>query len=209
MKTTTKEIRPDIFAVVVPDDYERGMLFWRAQEFYESPNRKFRDSPFSVWDYARWYAKKYRGSFSYPADFVGFNLPLVIAKKCYEISPLETPYDRLMKEIVDSVFENGRRQYIIGVESTKGSTFEHEIAHAMYYTNLEYRNSMDKLTGSLSESNLKSFKKNIKKLGYYSGVVKDEIQAYMSTEISDRICRGVRGKKELHKRYRRVFKSFG
>lgn len=208
IKYKVKVVRPDVFAVVIPDDYDRAMLFWRVQEFYESPNKRFRGGSFSVWDYAKWYARKYGGSFSYPADFVGFNLPLVVAKKCYEVNDLETPYDREMKSIVDSLFVNGGRQYIIGTESLKGDTFEHEMAHAMYYTDMVYRNEMDGVTDSLSDSVCGRLKKNILKIGYHSSVIKDEIQAYMSTEISEKICRGVRGKRELHRRYRRVFKRF-
>jgi hypothetical protein len=208
IKYKIKAVRPDVFAVVVPDDYDRGMLFWRVQEFYESPCRKFRGSTFSIWDYAKWYAKKYEGSFSYPADFVGFNLPLVVAKKCYEVNELETPYDREMRAIVESLFVNGARQYIIGAESLKGDTFEHELAHAMYYTDMVYRNEMDGVTDSLPESVSGRLKKNIRKIGYHTAVLKDEVQAYMSTEVSEKVCKGVRGKREIHRRYRRVFRRF-
>jgi hypothetical protein len=203
-----KDVRPNVIAVVVPDDYERAMLFWRAQEFYESPCKRFRGGTFSVWDYARWYAKKYGGCFSYTKDFVGFNLPLVVAKKCYDMNPVETPYDEEMKSLVDSLFVNGERKYMIGAESLKGSTFDHEMAHALYYTDDSYRNSMDEVTGGLPKSSMSAFKKNLAKIGYCRQVVWDEIQAYMSTEISPKLCRGVRGKKSIHKRYRAVFKDY-
>jgi hypothetical protein len=208
IKYKIRAIRPEVFVVVVPDDYDRGMLFWRVQEFYESPCRKFRGSSFSIWDYAKWYSRKYGGSFSYPADFVGFNLPLVVAKKCYEVNEFETPYDREMRAIVESLFVNGERQYIIGTDSLKGDTFDHEMAHAMYYADMEYRSEMDSLTGSLPKSASARLKRNIRKIGYHTAVVKDEIQAYMSTEVSDRVCRGVRGKREIHRRYRKVFRRF-
>lgn len=208
IKYKIKAVKPDIFAVVVFDNYDRAMLFWRVQEFYESSSKKFRGASFSIWDYAKWYAKKYDGSFSYPADFVGFNLPVVVAKKCYELNDLETPYDREMRAIIESIFINGRRQYMIGSDYLKGDTFDHEMAHALYYTDMKYRGEMDAITDSLSDSTKHRLKKNILKMGYHSGVVKDEIQAYLATELSDRVCRGLRGKKELHRRYRRVFRRF-
>jgi len=208
IKYKVKRVKPNVFAVVVPDDYERAMLFWRAQEFYESSCKRFRGSRFSFWDYARWYAGKYTGSFSYPADFVGFNMPLIVAKKCYEVNDMETPYDMEMKEIVDSLFVNGERQYIIGAESLKGDTFDHEMAHAFYYTNIEYKKEMDDITSSLPEKSLSAFRKNLLKIGYHRSVVKDEIQAYMSTEVSDKVCKGVRRSRELHRMYKKVFKRF-
>lgn len=205
---TLKEVRPEVFVLVVPDAYERAMLFWRVQEFYESPCKKFRGSKFGFWDYARWYAKKYGGSFSYPADFVGFNLPVLVAKKCYDVNDVETPYDEEMKSIVDSIFVNGERKYLIGSDSLKGDTFEHEMAHALYYTSIDYRNEMDDLTRSLPDKALSRLKKNLFKIGYHRGVIKDEIQAYMSTELSEKVCRGVSRRREIHRRYRKVFKRF-
>ena len=207
MKYKTKEIIPNIFAIVVPDDYERAMLFCRVQEFYESPSKKFRDNRFSIWDYFRWYAKE-KGCFSYPKDFSGFNLPLIVAKKCYEINIVETPYDKVMKNIVDELFNNGTRQYLIGVDTLDDITFEHEMAHALYYTDIVYKSKMDEITVSISDSDMNKFKKNLKQIGYCSAVVKDEIQAYMATEISKKAAKGVVSKKKLHQRYRSVFKKY-
>lgn len=208
IKYKIRTVREGVFALVVPDNYDRAMLFWRVQEFYESPCKKFRGGRFSVWDYAKWYAVKYEGSFSYPADFVGFNFPLVVAKKCYEVNDLETPYDREMSAIINSIFVNGQRQYLIGAESLKGDTFDHEMAHAMYYIDMAYRNEMDEVTRSLPDEALSRLKKNLLKIGYHKGVIKDEIQAYMATELSEKVCKGVPRSREIHKRYKRVFRRF-
>jgi hypothetical protein len=207
MKYRTKEIISNIFAVVVPNDYERAMLFCRAQEFYESPSKKFRDNTFSIWDYFRWYSSG-KGCFSYPRDFVGFNLPLIVAKKCYELNEIETPYDKVMKGIIDGLFVNGTRQYLIGVDSLENTTFDHEMAHALYYTDISYKSEMDEITLSISDSDMGKFKRNLKQIGYCSAVVKDEIQAYMATEISKKAARGVVNKKKLHQKYRSVFKRY-
>lgn len=208
MKYKIKEIKPNIFAVIVKDRYERAMLFSRVQEFYESPSQSFRDKKFSVWDYYRWYSKENLGCFSYPNDFVGFNLPLIVAKKCYQINDVETPYDLEMKKIVDDLYKNGERGYLIGVDSLKNSTFRHELAHALYYTNLEYKEEMDEITRNLSDFNVSKFKKNLRAIGYCSGVMKDEIQAYMSTEISRKVAKGIKNKKTLHQKYKTVFKKY-
>lgn len=37
IKYKIKEVKPNVFAVVVKDKYDRAMLFCRAQEYYESP----------------------------------------------------------------------------------------------------------------------------------------------------------------------------
>ena len=208
MKYKIKEIRPNIFAVVVKDDYERAMLFCRVQEFYESPRSSFRDKKFSIWDYFKWYSKENFGSFSYPNDFVGFNFPLVVAKKCYEMNELETPYDIEMKKIVDDLYDDGKRNYLMGVDSLKNTTFRHELAHALYYSDLEYKSEMDYITRGISDFSMSRFKRNLEAIGYCPGVVKDEIQAYMSTEINKKITRGIKNKKSLHQKYKSVFKKY-
>lgn len=208
MKHKVKNICGNVIALVVPDNYDRAMLFCRVQEFYESPNINFRNKKFSIWDYFEWYSKNNAGCFSYVKDFVGFNLPLIVAKKCYEMNETETPYDIEMKRIVDELFVPGERKYLIGVDSLKNSTFDHELCHALYYTDIEYKVEMDEITASISKSNLQKFKKNFKSMGYCSSVLKDEIQAYMATEISKKAAKGVSNAKSLHKRYKAVFKRY-
>lgn len=206
MKYSVKEIKENIIAVVVPNDYDRAMLFCRAQEFYESPNEKFKNGTFSIWDYFSWYSKKFgNGCFSYPKDFVGYNFPLIVAKKCYQQNIVETPYDQEMIKIIDSTFEEGKRKYLIGVDDLKNSTFDHELAHAFYYVDLEYQKKMDQITKKISKFDYLRFKNNLKTTGYCSSVLKDEIQAYMSTEINRKITKGVKSKKKLHKLFKSVF----
>lgn len=209
MKYKIKEIHPDIIAVVIPDNYERAMMFFRVQEFYESPKKEFKDNKFSVWDYFKWYSEKWgEGCFSYPKDYVGYNLPLVVAKKCYQTNNPETPYDLEMIKIIDSLFENGRKKYLIGVDDLKNSTFNHELAHGLYYTNIDYKNEMDSAVGRISKSNIRKFKKNLKNLGYCSSVFKDEVQAYMATEINKKITNGITSKKKLHLLFKAIFKKY-
>lgn len=207
MNYKLKEIKPDIFTVVVKNRYDRAMLFCRVQEFYESPNKKIKDSKFSIWDYFRWYARK-SGSFSYTSDFTGFNLPVVVAKKCYEMNDCETPYDHTMKGIVDKVFVNGRRQYLIGVDDSDDATFRHELAHALYYTDATYKARMDEVTDSLPPRSVSTMRKNLKKIGYCREVFRDEVQAYFSAEENPAIGSGVRGRKKIHKSYAAIFKKF-
>lgn len=208
MKYKIKEIRPDVFAVVIKNGYERAMLFCRVQEFYESQGASFRDKKFSIWDYFRWYSSQNSGCFSYPSDFVGFNLPLVVAKKCYQINEIETPYDIEMKKIVDDLYKEGRRGYIIGVDSLENCTFKHELAHALYYSDLNYKSRMDDVTKTISQFNVSKLKRNLHSIGYCSKVFKDEVQAYMSTEINRKITKGMKNKKSIHQKYRSILREY-
>ena len=62
---------------------------------------------------------------------------------------------------------------------------KHEVAHAFYYLNKVYKKEMDKLIRVLPKRMKDRIKKELLKIGYCKRVVKDEIQAYLSTEIRE------------------------
>jgi hypothetical protein len=174
-----KEVKPNIFAIIVKDKYDRAMLFCRVQEYYESPSPKFRGKQFSIWDYMKWYDKKNGCGFSYGADWSGFNIPIWVAKECYNhLNKLETPYDKVMDGIVQKL-NSHYTGYMIGAGNTRDETFRHEVCHALYHTDKNYKKQMDNLTEGLPKKYYDVFKKNLIEMGYASKVIKDEIQAYL------------------------------
>jgi hypothetical protein len=220
-KTTTmkikykiKPVKLNVFAVVVPDDYDRAMLFCRAQEYYESPNKKFRGKDFSIWDYMKWYNNQYGRGFSYGADWSGFNIPFDIVWNCYQSNDMETPYDEIMWDIlgeIDNKMDINKKAYIIGVDSLDSETFNHEVAHGLYYTNKQYKELMDEVTLTISTKNYQTFRNNLIEMGYTDSVINDEIQAYLSTNWKNRkFMNGVSSQecKELHKQYKNIFSNF-
>jgi hypothetical protein len=211
MKYKVKKLTKQIIAVVVPDRYARGMLFCRAQEFYENPNVKFRGKHFSIWDYFNWYVKTYkRDCFSYSADYVGFNVPLEVVIECYsEASAFETPYDTAMWSLATKLYDTGdSRKYLIGVDTVKTDIFEHELALAFYYVDDNYRQEMDTITAQLSKPDFNRFQANLVDLGYCQAVIMDEIQAYMATEMNKKITKGIKPFLDLYYEYSRVFKRY-
>ena len=220
IKYTLTEVKPFIYAVVIKDDYDRAMTFCRVQEYYESPNDKFRGKDFSIWDFMKWYSNE-RGIFSYAQDWAGFNIPLPVAMNCYNmnmIDPLyETPYDKVMHEIIRKVWhdilkkENTSNGYIIGAENLTGKTFEHEVCHGLYSVNEDYRERVDKITSAIPVEHRIQFEYNLMDMGYTESVIDDEIQAYLSTNWqNDRFGKGIEKKdlKKYHAQYVEIFKTF-
>ncbi len=183
IKYKIKEVKPHIFSVVIKDDYDRAMCFCRMQEYYESPNSKFRGKSFNMWDYIKWYSKEYGKGFTYASDWSGFNVPLEVAYNCYDGNyDMYTPYDEVMEKIVFQIYEmNGDNcnGYIIGSENTKGDTFKHEICHGMYHTNDEYKKLVKENIKRLPKTHYTIFKNNLLEMGYTTKVIDDEIQAYL------------------------------
>ena len=185
VKYQIKEVKPLVFAVIIKDKYDRAMTFCRAQEYYESPSPKFRGKEFSIWDYMKWYHERYGKGFSYGDDWSGFNIPIKVIRECYNgLNKYETPYDKVMENIIHKV-EVHRDGYVIGAGAASGEVFRHEVCHALYHTNKEYKKKMDALTKGLPKKYYNAFKKNILTMGYASKVVDDEIQAYIQHGYDD------------------------
>ena len=214
-----KEIKPKVFAVIVPDRYHRAMLFMRVQEYYESPNSKFRGKAFGIWDYIEWYSKKHHNNFSYAADWVGFNFPLKVAEKCYDnIYMYYTPYDAIMSKILKEIREKVEtnygpktKAYIIGVEDTVSTTFQHELCHAYYHINKKYKKEVDAITELIDPTIYKRMCKNLEDMGYTEQVFYDEVQAYTCMdsdyfEFNNKIP-GSKLKK-LSKKYKVIYEKY-
>lgn len=215
-----EEVKPNVFAVVVPDGYHRAMLFCRVQEFYESPNEDFRGKNFSIWDYIEWYSREHNNTFTYTSDWSGFNIPLKTAWDCYEkLREHESPYDTQMESIIRTIelrmfHKKSRRNwnaYIIGAANTEGNTFQHEICHGLYATNKEYKQLVDEITLTIPTKDYQSFRNNLIGMGYTDKVIDDEIQAYLAfghdyksftKGVSQKVCN------ELNKQYINVFNNF-
>jgi hypothetical protein len=154
-----------------------------VQEFYESPNDDFRGKYFSIWDYMEWYSL-FRGCFTYPSDWGGFNIPYPILKECVDLhfnqNKMETPYDEIMFEIYKRLEARGENNmYIIGTQVNEGRTFNHEVCHGLFYTNLEYREKALNFVRGIDNEVFNVFKKNLLDNGYAEHVIEDEVHAYL------------------------------
>lgn len=212
---TIKEVSPKIFAVIVPDDYHRPMLFCRAQEYYESPNPRFKRKSFDMWDYIEWYSKNHRDAFTYAFDWGGFNMPLEIAYNCYDtLTEPYTPYDEIMEKIVFHIYElngNSCDGYIIGVSDLESETFRHEICHGLYATNSFYKEMADEITQMIPTKLYNQFVNNLIEYGYSLEVMDDEVQAYLmsnweTTSITKKTNR--KDVAKFSKLYRKTLESF-
>ena len=211
IKYKIKEVKPNVFAVIVKDPYDRAMLFCRAQEYYESPNKKFRGKPFSIWDYMKWYSLKQRHGFTYGVDWSGFNIPFDVMWECMEnqnnLPDWETPYDGYMWEIlvkIDNIRDQNKKCYVIGAGDTNGWTFQHEVCHGLWYTNPQYKKAAKLVLNAIDPNHYVIFRKNLLDMGYTDKVIDDEIQAYLCFgHDSENFCEGV----DIHKcdKYHKAF----
>jgi hypothetical protein len=182
IKYKLKEIAQDIYLCTIKDQYDLTMTFCRLQEFYESPHKEIRNKKFKLLDFIRLYTKRRKEEvFTYPEDWVGFNVPSIIIENLYKLGIDDyNDYDRTIENIHKSI--NKSKYYLIAATTNDTTTIEHELCHALYYLNKDYKKVTDTITSKLPLSVYKKISKFLINLGYTKHVLKDEVQAYLSTD---------------------------
>lgn len=187
---------------------ELGETFIRFQEFYESPNKKFRNKIFTLGDIKNYYSMEY-GADIYSDLWIGFNFPSSVLIPFKQ--GLFDPLTHQEKELIDLLKYRNDTFYIIGAQNN--STLRHELSHAMYGYDIEYKKSID----ALIKKNVSGFSKvsrHLIKRGYDSSVLNDELQAYITDNDDDFIKSNldpnlINGIISIYKRYKKHDKKLG
>jgi hypothetical protein len=177
MKIT--EITKKIFQVSYVTQKELAKAFYRFQEYYESP--EFAGKIFTLPQYRKWYSKRY-GGWTYYTDWGGFNVPE------YVFEPFKTgsfdPLTKAEKQLLNAFRHRNGRFYVIGTFGNDPDSLDHEICHALFYLDHEYKKAV---LNKLCISALNQPKKFralkdwlVTGRGYSDGFVLDEMQAYLA-----------------------------
>lgn len=170
--------------------YELCSAFMRMQEFYESDIDCIRGNYFTIEKYMDEYAKKF-GGFSYTMDWSGFNIPSYAYFNFYSLfrNNLLEKEKALDCRIIAGlhaagfdVYGNNLTFYIIGSYKEcprQASVIQHEIAHALYSLDNDYRFHADANCDVIPYRD--DIIKVLKEWGYADSVIKDEVQAYVTT----------------------------
>lgn len=206
-------LQENIYLLEFENNYDLAMHFLRAQEYYESPEARFRGKLFSLLDYIEWYSKNKGGNFTYATDWAGFNLPSNIIKELYVSSPTlpdENRYDIFMKRIAQHMEEQskGKDYYLIGVEDGDQESIEHEVAHALWRLKEAYQTEQKKNLSLISEADYDMLSTSLTILGYGDDFVDDELQAYLSTATVDNLCEDIEGVDDMQKPFIKTFEEF-
>ena len=152
----------------------------RISEASESP--EFRGKIFTLAEFKKWYKKSTnKNKFTYYEDWTGFNVPSKDLKKFYEGK--FNPLSQKEKQFLETFQYINRPFYVIATFSRdrgRVATIEHEKTHALYCFEKSYRKEV---IAYLKDKDVEELKLIIKKMGYNSRVVVDEINAYLVVDI--------------------------
>ena len=206
-----KEVRPKVFLFEFADQYDMCMHFLRYQEYYESASSKFRGQKFTIFDFMRWYSKTYgRGAFTYPTDWDGFNVPGSVIREMWSWGILDVnQYDQAMWQGYSECWRKAQTDKIYIIGATKDqAALKHEVAHAFFYLHPEYKKAMSKLVKDLPFAIANEMKKQLKRVGYTTKVYTDEMQAYLSTGLTETFGYDTTKWKAERKPFEIVFSEF-
>jgi hypothetical protein len=208
------EVAPKIYAVHVADDYDRAMLFLRAQEYYESPFSEFRGRNFNIFAYMNRYRKhKNLDYFSYTFDWLGYNVPSDEVEGCYSqldhAIDMITPYDEHMMNILCSIrqYQKNGNFYLLGVDSLDSWVMDHEMAHARFFTEPEYKKAMTDVISQMPTKLTEALNELLIKEGYPEKVLADETQAYLATGLHSGMDK-LKGIKTWKKKFSKIFEQY-
>ena len=183
-----EEVRPCIFVLKFANHYDCCMHLLRYEERFECAH--FRGKRFRIFDYMRWYASKCAGTFDYPDNWSGFNIRSAEVRAVFRAGiPDPNQYDVGMASIyfACSKRSGGKEFSLIAGEDT---AMHHEMAHALYYTERQYRIGMDALLRKVPKEARRVLWAWLKAAGYADERLPDEAQAYLATGMSKMLKTG-------------------
>lgn len=176
-----RRLRERLYELRFDDRYEMCMTFLRYQEFYESP--RYEGRKFTLAEYMSWYAKAQSkvGTFSYPEDWGGFNIPADTIKKVQALG-IDDPnhYDALMGCLYSVISSQCDDAYLIGV-THDARIDKHETTHAMYHIDGVYRDDCKFILRDADQTLVNLLKKTLFDRGYTEVTALDEVQTYLTT----------------------------
>jgi len=172
--------------------------FIRFQEYYEGP--KYKGKIFTLGQVKEWYSNKF-GADTYYRDWSGYNFPSWVLEPFRKglFDPL-TKEETIILELFKYRFDNF---YIIGANDKE--TIRHELAHALYSYNLNYKKSIDSFCEKYKKE-LSKLSNHLIKKGYHKDVVNDEIQAYVTDNDDEFIIKNIDG--EIIKKINQIYKKY-
>ena len=179
IKARRKQIFNGVYLFEFESAQEMGKTFVRFQGHYESP--LFRGKIFTRKEYIEKYKKKAPDSIflRYLIGWGGTNFPSSTLKPFYD--GRFKHQTKREKEFLKIFAKTQEPFYVIGaVSGGNVLSLNHEIVHALFYLDEEYR---DKVLKVLSKHDCDGIRKHLKNTGYCNAVMKDEINAYLTTSI--------------------------
>lgn len=164
-----------------PNAREMTLTFFRVEEHYESRYPNIREQRFTIEDFLETFMSE-DGEFTYFYSVYGFNVPGGSFKRFFERNGdhLTRREVALLERVKSAVNYDADDFYIIASIDGDDRTLDHELSHAFYYLDAEYRRRVDGLVSNAVRADLiTEFKDALASMGYSEQVFSDEVGAFL------------------------------
>jgi hypothetical protein len=162
-----------------PTRRDLTLAMCRIEEFYESPHDHIRNNVFTMDQFITTYADV-NGKINYFNEWSGFNVPKEYVDRFFK----EFTIIRESEAIIKSHWARNEYRYLIAVQhGDDPATLAHELAHAKFNLDTDFRQNMVKFVVSIDQAILRVLKKDLIDENYADNttLLIDEIQAYLLT----------------------------
>jgi hypothetical protein len=170
----------NIFHIEFPNRKELTFTMGRVGEYYESGHKNLRNKIFTLEDFLDTFMND-KGEVNYFDGWSGYNIPSHKFYEFYSRFKDLTSRESKMYNLIDKHSEGIDKFYIIATMAGDNLTITHEVAHALYYLNPQYKRRADKLVKALDADLHKKLVDRMLEWGYGRAVLVDEVNAYMAT----------------------------
>lgn len=173
---TVTEILPNIFHFEFKSYRTMVRYFLRPQEYWESP--VFKNKPFTHEEYKTWYSRTHDGKYDVEQTWAGCAMSETAFKPFFDgkFKKLRKE-ERTMLKILRPYKD--KKYFVITSVVGDEDTLMHEIAHALYGTNLSYRKKVKKILNTLSNNTSKFLHSELHAMEYDYERYSDELHAYL------------------------------
>lgn len=193
---------------------DQTITLFRPSEYYESPHPNINGKMFSYEDFLLTYIRP-NGEITYFKDWPAFNIPGHVFSEFWEKFDNVSSAEGQVYDLIKSNINMKKPYYIISnLVGDKGG-YEHELAHAIYYLDEQYKIDMDNELKNVSSKIMKKLYKGLTKIGYpmnIQHIVDDEAQSWLATshkndfDIEFNFTMEEIG--ETHKKFKKIFKQY-
>lgn len=178
-----------LIQVIFPTQYDITSTFMRIAEFYEGQNDALRGHHFSYDDVLDDYVNKF-GKMTYFEDWNGFNIPGHIFDQAYKtFAPDHRAKELILFNAVDEalyprhITTSEDRYYVIATHPGYDCS-NHEIAHALFHLDDDYRQMVLMFINAIDPKNRKPLISWLINEGYALHVIDDEINSYIMDALA-------------------------
>jgi hypothetical protein len=208
----SEKLGENIVLLTFEKQKELALTFFRVQEFYESKNPALKNKYFTPFEFLNTLMNE-NGEIDYFSVWDGFNVPGNVFKKWFYSVPVNqlSDYESSMFKTICELVDFTKDFYLIGCLEQAKDVLAHEISHALYYTNEDFKIEVTEILKDFQIEQKQEFdllqETLFNEFEYDYNVLYDETVAWLATSKKREIVNDLGCKWEVVEPYVKRFKK--